>query len=145
MRNELHSVELKERSRSWKEEKHLLIIDGQVVGSFSLNFTNMTKKKLFEEYADSKSLTRILKSFSLPNKFNYLWAETLKFYPKYRGKGFGTISFDWIKSFPNTLIGCNSEAIDQNFPVEHIVKFHKKQGLKMGKYDHEWYGFFYHR
>jgi GNAT superfamily N-acetyltransferase len=96
------------------------------------------------EFASSKQTINNIKALRLPTEFTYTWIEIIKIGESSRGRGYGTQVFDWIKATRRaTLLGLNPQEIASDCAIEAILKFYRKQGFQLSRFDNEWYGFLY--
>ena len=130
--------------RHWTESTHQIRQGAKVVGIVKISETESKRAEVMEEFASSKSTIRNLVSLKLPVSFSYVWIEVLKIQEFSRGRGYGTQVFDMLKATRrNSLLALNPHEIAANYPLETILRFYKKQGFRVSRFDYEWYGFLY--
>ena len=131
-------------TRIWEETTHHISVGKRVVGIVRISKTVTTKAQIRAEFSTSKQTLNNLKKFHLPPRFQFKWVEVLKIQEVSRGRGYGTQIFDWMKeTHNNTLIGLHPKEIAADYNIEMILRFYKKQGFKISRFDYEWYGFLY--
>jgi hypothetical protein len=132
------------RLRRWTESTHRVLEGRKAVGVVTLSETDANRTDLLAEFVSSKQTTNNIKALRLPAQFNYTWVEIIKMSECSRGRGYGSQVFDWIKTTRRrTLLGLNPQEIAVGYSIETILKFYRKQGFRLSRFDHEWYGFLY--
>jgi hypothetical protein len=130
--------------RRWTETTHRILQGRKVVGVVTLSETDGSRTDVLAEFASSKQTINNIKALRLPTQFNYTWVEVIKIGESSRGHGYGTQIFDWIKATRRgTLLGLNPQEIAADCPIETILRFYRKQGFQLSRFDNEWYGFLY--
>jgi hypothetical protein len=143
----LSSVQIEEgayRLRRWTETTHRVLNGVTEIGIVTLSETDARRTDLLAEFASSKQTINNIKALRLPTEFTYTWIEIIKIGESSRGRGYGTQVFDWIKATRRaTLLGLNPQEIASACTIETILKFYRKQGFQLSRFDNEWYGFLY--
>jgi GNAT superfamily N-acetyltransferase len=132
------------QTRIWEESTHHVLVGKKIVGIVRLSKTQTTRNQVYAEFSSSKQTLTNFKKLLLPKRFTFIWVEIVKIQEHSRGRGYGSQIFDWMKAtYCNTLIGLHPKEIAADYNINMILRFYKKQGFEISRFEYEWYSFLY--
>lgn len=136
-------VKIKEPSLDKHKIKYGKAQVGVISATLKKNFDIDKTIKDFKEKERQQTIGSFLKTLNLPEKFNYLWINSITIVPKMKGKGLGSFAIDeTIKQTPKpVLVGLVITDITNKHPEEMLKLFYKKNNFKFVEYDGSTFGF----